>query len=431
MAYRWSMHEPHPVRVVVEDDLARSRLTVFLRLLLAIPHLIWISIWSLGMFFVVFLNWFVTLFAGRPSARFHGWTCAYVRYGTHLNAYIYLAANPYPGFIGEEGEYPIDLRLPPVERQSRWKTLFRIFLAIPALFLASALGGGFTTTGYSRSNSTSYSAAGGRGALSATCAILGWFASLARGRMPKGLRDASAYGIGYGAQTLAYLLLVTDRYPDADPTAMLGGVDRPPEHVIRLVGDADDLRFSRLTVFFRLPLAIPHVVWLLLWGIATFVAVVVNWFVTLFRGTPARRLHAFVARYVRYQLHVYAFLYLVANPFPGFDGAPGRYPLDLVVPGPARQNRWKTGFRLFLAIPAFLVSAALGYGLTVAAFLTWFVALVRGAAPWGLRNYSAYSLRYQAQVNAYTALLTDAYPHASPLEGAPEPQHEFAEAAAA
>jgi hypothetical protein len=27
--------------------------------------------------------------------------------------------------------------------------------------------------------------------------------------------------------------------------------------------------------------------------------------------------------------------------------------------------------------------------------------------------------------------LTDRYPHASPLEGAPEPQHEFAEAAVA
>lgn len=249
--------------------------------------------------------------------------------------------------------------------------------------------------------------------------------------MPKGLRDASAYGIGYGAQTAAYVLLITDRYPDADPRAMLDGLDRPPEHVVRLVGDADDLRFSRLTVFFRLPLAVPHLIWLLLWGVAAFFAAIANWFVTLFRGTPARRLHAFLARFVRYQLHVYAFLYLVGNPFPGFDGAAGRYPIDLVLPGPERQSRWKTGFRLFLAIPALLVGTALGYGLGVAALLTWFVALIRGAAPWGLRNYSAYSLRYQAQANAYLALLTDAYPHASPLEGAPEPQHEFAEAATA
>jgi hypothetical protein len=425
------MHDPHPVRLVVKDDLGRNRLTVFFRLLLAIPHLIWLTLWTVGIFFVVVANWFVTLVAGRPAKTLHGWTSAYVRYGTHLNAYLYLAANPYPAFLGDAGGYPIDLDLPPLAPQKRWKTFFRIFLAIPALLLASALGGGFNTSFSSRGGSTRYTAAGSRGALSATCAILGWFASLARGRMPKGLRDASAYGIGYGAQAASYLLLLTDRYPDADPTAMLAGVDRPPEHVVRLVGDADDLRFSRVTVFFRLPLAVPHLVWLLLWGIATFVAVIVNWFVTLFRGRPARRLHAFVSRYVRYQLHVYSFLYLVANPFPGFDGAPGRYPIDLVVPEPARQKRWKTGFRIILAIPALAVGAALGYGLGVAAILTWFVALIRGAAPWGLRNYSAYSLRYQAQTNAYLALLTDVYPHASPLEGAPAPQHDFIEAAAA
>jgi hypothetical protein len=413
----------HPVQLVVEDDLRRSRLTVFFRLLLAIPHLIWIALWSLGIILIVVVNWFVTLVAGRPATTLHGWTSAYVRYSTHLNAYLYLAGNPYPGFVGDEGEYPIDLRLPPVAPQKRWKTFFRIFLVIPALLLSSALSGGYSGSGYGgRGGSSTYAAAGGRGALSLTCAILGWFAVLARGRMPKGLRDAGAYGIGYGAQTLAYLLLLTDRYPDADPTALLAGVDRPPEHVVRIVGDPDDLRFSRLTVFFRLPLAVPHIVWLALWGIVTFVAVVLNWFVTLFRGAPAAGLHRFVSRYVRYQLHVYAFLYLVANPFPGFVGAAGTYPIDLVLPEPARQNRWKTGFRLILAVPGFFVSAALGYGLGVAAFLTWFVALARGAAPWGLRNYSAYALRYQAQVNAYAALLTDAYPHASPLEGAARPE---------
>jgi Domain of unknown function (DUF4389) len=424
--------EAHPVRLVVEDDLQRNRLTVFFRLILAIPHLIWITLWTIGIFFIVVVNWFITLVAGRPASSLHGWTSAYLRYGTHLNAYLYLVANPYPAFTGEEGQYPIDLRLPPPGPQERWKTLLRLFLAIPALILASALGGGFSV-GFSssRNGGQRYSTAGSRGALSATCAILGWFAILARGRMPKGLRDASAYGIGYGAQGLAYLLLITDRYPDADPTAMLHDVERPPEHVVRLVGNADDLRFSRLTVFFRLLLAVPHIVWLLLWGIATLVAVILNWFVTLFRGTPASGLHRFVSRYVRYELHVYAFLYLVANPFPGFVGEPGSYPIDLVIPEPGRQNRWKTGFRIILAIPALLVSTALGYGLLVAAFLTWFVALVRGAAPWGLRNYSAYSLRYQAQVNAYLALLTDAYPHASPLEGAAAPQDEFAQVAAA
>src|SRR5262249_39170582 len=178
-----------------------------------------------------------------------------------------------------------------------------------------------------------------------------------------------------------------------------------------------DLRRSRVTVFFRLLLAIPHIVWLLLWTIAAFFAALLNWFVTLFTGTPAASFHGFLSRYVRYGLHVFAFLYLAANPFPGFTGEAGTYPLDLVLPERGRQSRWKTGFRFFLTIPAALVNGALGGSLFVAAILTWFVSLIRGSAPWGLRNLMAYGLRYGAQVDAYFLLITDVYPHASPLEG--------------
>ena len=418
------MHE-HPVKLVVEDDLRRSRPTVFFRLLLAIPHFIWLFLWSIVTFFAAIATWVVTLVTGTPPAALHRFMSAYVRYLAHLNSYLWLVANPYPGFVGEEGEYPIDVKLPGPAPQPRWKTLLRIFLALPALVLSSALGGGGSLS-YSNGKQRSF---GGGGALALVVAVLGWFASLVQGRMPKGLRDAGAYSVGYSAQVLAYLLLVTDRYPNADPTAMLEGVDRPPEHPVRLVGDPHDLRRSRVTVFFRILLALPHLVWLTLWGIALFFAVIANWFVTLFSGTPARSLHRFTSAWVRYRLHVYAFLYLVANPFPGFTGEQGTYPLDLELPEPARQNRWKTGFRIILVIPAAAVNSALGWALFVSAVFTWFVALARGSAPWGLRNLSAYALRYDAQTNAYLLLLTDAYPHASPLEGAAAPQHEFAEVA--
>jgi hypothetical protein len=421
--------QEHPVQLVVGDDLRRTRLTVFFRLLLAIPHFIWVLLWSIATLFAAIANWVATLAAGTPPAGLHRFMSAYVRYLAHLNAYLWLVANPYPGFLGEEGEYPIDVRLPDRAPQERWKTLIRIVLAIPALLFSSALGGGgnirFTS---GRSGRSGYFASAG-GALATVTAVLGWFVSVARGSMPKGLRDAGAYSVGYTAQMLAYLLLVTDRYPNADPTALLADVKRPPEHRVRLVGDAADLRRSRLTVLFRLPLAIPHLVWLGLWTVLAILAGIAQWFATLVRGAPADSLYRFLARYVRYALHVNSFVFVAANPFPGFTGEPGRYPLDLRLPEPAPQNRWKTGFRIVLAIPALLVNGALGWGLLVAAILTWFVALATGAAPWGLRNFSAYALRYGAQLNAYAYLLTEAYPHASPLEGAPPSQPSFDEPA--
>ena len=70
-----------------------------------------------------------------------------------------------------------------------------------------------------------------------------------------------------------------------------------------------------------------------------------------------------------------------------------------------------------LALPAAAVESALTLALVTDAVLSWFAALATGKAPEGLRNLSAYALRYGGQVNAYLLLLTDVYPHASPLEG--------------
>jgi hypothetical protein len=411
------MHDPHPVRLVVEDDYRRNRLTVFFRLILAIPHFIWFFLWTVWVTLTSIVNWVISIFTGRPRPWFHRLMCGYVRYQAHLGAYVSLVSDPYPGFMGEAGSYPVDIQLPeePVT-QRRWTIFFRGLLFIPAFLVSSTLaglsGGNLGSSRGKTRNST------GGGTLLLVCAFLGWFATLARGRMPKGLRDAGAYALGYTAQTTAYLLLVTDRYPNADPTEMLVAVtDRPPRHPVRVVGDPYDLRRSRITVFFRLLLALPHLIWVTLWAILAILAAIVQWFVTLVRGVPADALHRFISAYIRYRLHVTAFLLLVANPFPGFTGAPGVYPLDLEVDGPQRQNRWKTGFRLVLAIPALIVDAALGGALLIAAVLTWFYALIKGSAPWGLRNLSAYALRYDAQTNGYLFLVTDAYPHASPLEG--------------
>ena len=408
------------------DELERSRLTVFFRLLLAIPHFIWLALWSIGVFFVAIIAWFVALFTGRLPQGLHDFFGMYVRYVTHLGAYLALAANPYPGFTGAPG-YPVDVSIPEREPQPRLKTAFRIFLAIPALMLAATLGsfvggGGGSQAAEDGASKAEWLASSGIGGVAAVCAVLGWFAILATGRMPLGLRNLGAYGLGYTAQAYAYVLLLTDRYPNSDPEA-LGPDWALLPHPVRLEL-TDDGRRSRLTVFFRLLLAFPHFVWLSLWTLAVLLAAIANWFVALFRGRSANSLHRFITAYVRYYAHLTAFVTLVANPFPGFVGAPG-YPVDIAIDPPQPQNRWITLFRLFLAIPSLFISGALSVVLFVIAFLGWFAALVTGQMPTGLRNLGAYSVRYLAQTNAYWFVVTDAYPHASPaLRRPPEPEPE-------
>jgi hypothetical protein len=395
------------VRIIISDDLERSRLTSFFRLILAIPHLLVLYLWGILAFFMAIINWFAIIFSGRTVGG--DLQTRFLRYFTHVEAYLYLAANPFPPFAGEGG-YPIDLEAVEARRQSRVKTLFRAVLAFPAILLGSAFGasGVFGGTGQWRSSV----------GIMLTAAFLAWFAILAVGRMPRGLRDLIAYGLWYSAQAAAYLLLVTDRYPNSDPLVPDYG-EPPPGHAIRISSD-DDLRRSRLTVFFRLLLALPHLVWLFLWGIVALLVIIANWFATLVGGKPPDALHRFISAYLRYATHVTAYLYLVANPFPGFTGREGSYPVDLAIAPPTRQNRWKTGFRIILAFPALLIASGLGSALSIVALFGWFTGLFLARMPHGLRNLGVFAIRYQVQLSAYGWILTDSYPMSSPaLEARP------------
>jgi len=338
---------------------------------------------------------------------FHGILSSYIRYAAHVTAYVSLAADPYPGFAGRAGSYAVDIEIDPPRQQNRWVTGFRLFLALPAILLADAMLGGGTTAigGYATQV----------GGVLATVAFFGWFVCIARGRLPEGFRDVLAYTIGYSAQVSGYLFLVTDRYAESDP-GVYEAANVFRDDPVRLTID-DDLRRSRLTTFFRMLLAVPHFVWLTLWGVAVFFALIVNWFVLLFRGRPSAPIHRFVSRFARYQAHVYAFVQLVGNPFPGFVGRRGTYPIDVELPAPERQRRLVTGFRIFLAIPAFSIGGALGGIALFCAVYSWFVGLIRGRVPRGLRNAGAFALRYSTQTFAYTALLTDRYPYTGPTAG--------------
>jgi hypothetical protein len=184
--------------------------------------------------------------------------------------------------------------------------------------------------------------------------------------------------------------------------------ETPLQHPIHLVV-TDDLQRNRLTVFFRLLLAIPHFLWLALWGIAVWFAVLAAWVVGIFTGRVPEGLHGFIASYLRYLTHVYAYAALAADPFPAFTGSAG-YPVDVEIAPAEKQSRLTIFFRLLLAIPAFIVLWVLGYVGQIVAFLGWFYALFAGNLHVGLRDVLAYWLRYNAQVYGYACLLTQRYP---------------------
>ena len=180
----------HPVRLVVNDDLQRTRLTVFFRLILAIPLILWGIVWLAIALLAWIVNWFATLFMGRSPEGLHNFLATFLRYSTHVRAYLLLIADPYPPFTGKQGTYPIDLEVDPPQPQNRLTVFFRFILAIPALLLTNILSN-----------------------LSQLLAVFSWFIALVMGRVPEGLRNFAALALRIETQTYAYLMLVTGRYP--------------------------------------------------------------------------------------------------------------------------------------------------------------------------------------------------------------------------
>jgi hypothetical protein len=394
------------VRFVIRDNLERSRLTTFFRFFLALPHIIWLSMWGGIMVLLLPIQWVATLIKRRPIEGLHEVYEMYVRYTLHVYAYLFLAADPFPrNFLGKPGRYPIDVEPIPCDEQSRRSVGFRLFLALPPLILASALGSGIVT-----SAGSAVSIGVGPAVI---VAFLAWFAILVKGRMPPGMRDVVTYALTYATQVGAYFFLVTGRFPDSN-LRTVPMLPRPPHPVSMRNEDAPER--NRLTVFFRLILVLPHAVWLLLWGLVVFLAAIVAWIIGIFMGRIPAGLHRFFAAYIRYDAHVTAFGSLAGGPFPGFTGKAGSYPVDIEIAPPEKQSRWSIGFRWLLGFPAFMILGGLGTAQSVAAVGAWFYALVRGRMPSGLHSLLAYIVRYTGQTYAYALLLTPVYPHSGPSE---------------
>jgi Domain of unknown function (DUF4389) len=403
---------PRPVRVVVLDpDLHRNRWTVVVRLILAIPLVIWLGLWSAMALLISVISWVIVLIRGRLPESLVDFFTAYVRFSAHVNAYLSFAADRYPSFVGKPG-YAVDVEIDPPSPQRRWTVAIRLLLAAPALVFSSTLAGSVSVPLPSSGDSavsTVLDLSGG--GILFVVAVFGWFVCLVRGRMAAGMRDLAVYALGYGAQVTAYLFFLTDRYPSADPACVLPPL-RVPRHAIRATND-DDLRRTRLLTLLRLPLCFPHLVWLSLWSAVVVVVSPFAWVIVLLLGRLPRPLHRFFSAWIRAWAQFAAFATLVAGPFPGFVGAPG-YPVDSHVDGPTAQHRAVTLFRLVLAIPALMLASVYSTALTILAVLVWFAALVTGRAPSGLQAFGVAAVRYQAQAYAYLFFVTDRYPYASP-----------------
>lgn len=202
--------------------------------------------------------------------------------------------------------HPVHLEVDYPEKLGRLTTLFRIVLAIPILVIAALISGADTQTTYNEAGEVVRSTGGIGGSLALATALMLLF----RRRYPRWWFDFARELTRFGARVLAYLALLTDKYPST--------VDEQAVHLEIDYPDAREL--NRWLPLVKWLLALPHYIVLAVLGALSLMAVVAAWFCILLTGRYPRSLFDFVVGTYRWMLRVgaYAFL-LVIDSYPPFS----------------------------------------------------------------------------------------------------------------
>ncbi len=180
-------HELQSLQLRVDPPAPQRRLTVLVRLLLTIPHLVVLYFLGLALFVVTVFAWFAALVTGRhPAARFAG---GVVRWQARVQGYLLLLTDQYPPFSLDPAPYPIVVALPDATHR-RVTVFFRLLLAIPALILAQVVGTG-----------------------AFLFALVGWIVTLVTGQLPRPLHEAASATLRFSTRTYSYLALLQSGYP--------------------------------------------------------------------------------------------------------------------------------------------------------------------------------------------------------------------------
>lgn len=214
-------------------------------------------------------------------------------------------------------------------------------------------------------------------------------------------------------------------------SGVAGEAERPLEvHVQPSLTDR-----NRLTTFFRLILAIPHLLlvggpvagalsfgwrndagrnpgWAADGGVLGAVAIIaamIAWFAIVFTGRHPEGLWDLAAFYLRWRVRVMAYVSLLRDEYPPFGDA--AYPAELLLRRPdSPRDRVSVAFRLILVIPQLIVLWAVSIAWAITTTIAWFAILFTGQYPAVLYDFGVGALRWNVRVEAYLLLLSDRYP---------------------
>ena len=194
--------------------------------------------------------------------------------------------------------YPITYRAEWIEPRSRLTTFFRLFLAIPPLFMTVVFSLALVVT-----------------------VPIAWFALLFTARYPEGLYHFHARTLRLAAVTAAYLNLAVDPFPD-----LLGRPD--PGYPAQVTIGPPQERYNRWLVAFRAVFFLPvYVVIYYAMSTCVLIGALCSWFVILFTGKAPKGLQDILDLGLNAETRARAYLMLMTDRWPPFaDSSSGFAP---------------------------------------------------------------------------------------------------------
>jgi hypothetical protein len=204
--------------------------------------------------------------------------------------------------------YPVSVTVEPMlANRNRLTTAFRLILAIPHLILVGGVALGAAFRG---GNATRFGVEGGLlGAVAAFLAIVSWFTIVIGGTHIVGIRQMTSFYIRWRVRALAYFMLLEDAYPPFGDAPYPAAIE-----IVDPVGPRD-----RVTVGFRILLAIPHFIVLFFVVLAWCFTTVAAWFIILLTGAYPQGLYEFGVGSLRWLLRVQAYMLLMVDEYPPFS----------------------------------------------------------------------------------------------------------------
>ena len=189
--------------------------------------------------------------------------------------------------------YPITLTFDTPEKIARWRPLVHWLLVIPHLIVLYVID-----------------------LVANVLAFISWFAGVFTGRIPEGLQKPIAMSQRYTARVTTYMLFQREEYPPfAFDSAFADPGDDPRIRVD--VQPAIEGR-SRLTIFFRVLLIIPHMFVIFFLALVMYVVIVIGWFAVIILGRWPSGLNDFLIGFLRWNTRVNAYFFLLTDEYPPF-----------------------------------------------------------------------------------------------------------------